>query len=410
MISYLFNEYGIFAFIAIFLLVALISTTLKYVRTSKELSRSEKSQAEIYQRLNFKIKEHESEIAKIKSENTNLIDENKSQRKLINNRNAELSKIFKMELKSLPYLAGIMSDYITYDIEILAKQLDWGENVARLNKVNSIREIRKNAKEKIEAYKIYEYQLLYLLQLFPELRDLLETDFKDVPPSVLNSEEKTSSESLKNYLSNEEWERLSPAEINQLALDRYVASTKKTKWQIGRDYELYIGYLYEQKGWEVTYFGSEMRISDLGRDLIATKDNKTEIVQCKYWSNKKQIHEKHIFQLYGTTVSYILEHTGNTTNVVPRFVTNITLSDMAKTVADYLNVNYVEHQAIGDFPRIKCNIGIDEYGKKSKIYHLPMDQQYDNVKINHDKGEFFALTVKEAEEAGFRRAYKWHNH
>ena len=63
---------------------------------------------------------------------------------------------------------------------------------------------------------------------------------------------------------------------------------------------------------------------------------------------------------------------------------------------------------MGQFPRIKCNIGRDEYGAVTKIYHLPMDQQYDNVIIEPDKGEFFAMTVLEAENAGFRRAYKWY--
>ena len=83
-------------------------------------------------------------------------------------------------------------------------------------------------------------------------------------------------------------------ERNQLALDRYKASHKKSKWQIGRDYELYIGYRYSQSGYSVDYFGSYMGLEDLGRDLICKKGNKVLIVQCKYWSSKKEIHEKHI--------------------------------------------------------------------------------------------------------------------
>ena len=63
-------------------------------------------------------------------------------------------------------------------------------------------------------------------------------------------------------------------ERNQLALDRYKASHKKSKWQIGRDYELYIGYRYSQSGYSVDYFGSYMGLEDLGRDLICKKGNK----------------------------------------------------------------------------------------------------------------------------------------
>ena len=58
---------------------------------------------------------------------------------------------------------------------------------------------------------------------------------------------------------------------------------------------------------------------------------------------------------------------------------------------------------MNEFPRIKCNINNDG----EKIYHLPFDQQYDRVQIIND-GEMYATTVTEAEEAGFRRAYRWH--
>ena len=38
---------------------------------------------------------------------------------------------------------------------------------------------------------------------------------------------------------------------------------------------------------------------------------------------------------------------------------------------------------------------------------LPMDLQYDKVKIKNE-GECTVFTVEEAERLGFRRAYKWH--
>ena len=88
--------------------------------------------------------------------------------------------------------------------------------------------------------------------------------------------------------------------------------------------------------------------------------------------------------------------------VVPMIVTSYILSDKAKEFAKYLNVDVVEHFQIKDYPRIKCNIG-----KDGKIYHLPMDQQYDKVIIGDQSGEFYAWTIKEAEQKGFRRAYKW---
>jgi hypothetical protein len=169
---------------------------------------------------------------------------------------------------------------------------------------------------------------------------------------------------------------------------------------------LYVGYKYSQKGYDVDYFGSYMGLEDLGRDLIAKKSSEILIIQCKYWSEKKLIHENHINQLYGTMICYCIEHQVIIENVKGILVTNIELSPMAKKMASYLGIRYVEHYESGDYPCIKCNIGHGEFGETTKIYHLPFDQQYDSTKIQN-QGEFFAMTVAEAETAGFRRAYKW---
>lgn len=306
-------------------------------------------------------------------------------------------------LKAIPYMAAIMADFETYGIEILAKELDWGYSYERKNKIKAIREIRKDATEIVERNKDAQYKLAYLISMFPALEDVLDSEYSQLPNiqiSDLSEYDKT-----KDYLSKDEYQALSTAERNQLALDRYKASRNKTKWQIGRDYELYIGHLLSQKGYLVDYFGSYMGFEDLGRDLIAKKDNKVIIVQCKYWSAQKTIHEKHILQLYGTMVSYCFENNINQNNVGGILCTNIKLSDTAKKMADYLKVKYQEEIAMGDYPCIKCNIGHDDYLDR-KIYHLPFDQQYDYTKISKP-GEFFALTVEEAEKAGFRRAMRW---
>lgn len=307
-------------------------------------------------------------------------------------------------LTAIPYMAGIMADFQTYGLEILARKLDWGSCKERAKKVESLRTLRKKASDLIEQQKEAQYKLAYLLELFPALSDILDCDFSQLPPLDINS--LPDHDNVKDYLSKEEWEALSESERNQLALNRYVNSHRKTKWQIGRDYELYVGYTYSKKGYDVNYTGSYLKLEDLGRDLIVKKDQNTLIIQCKYWSKEKIIHEKHIMQLYGTMTCYQVENNQDPSNVNGVFITNTRLSETAKKMATYLNIRFVEDFEIGEFPRIKCNIGHDENGMKTKIYHLPFDQQYDNTKINNE-GEFFAMTVEEAESAGFRRAFKW---
>ena len=307
-------------------------------------------------------------------------------------------------LTAIPYMAEIMADYETYGIERLAKELDWGHAVKRMDKVKAIRDIRRDAQAIVEKNKESQYQLAYLLNLFPNLRGVVDEEFSRLP--VIEVGEISNYDSARDFLSKEEYAKLSEAERNQLALDRYKMSHSKTKWQVGRDYELYVGHKYTQKGYSVDYFGSYMGLEDLGRDLIAKKGDEILIIQCKYWSSSKQIHENHINQLYGTVASYCIEHKIEKTKVNGLLVTNIELSPMAKKMAAYLGIKYVEHYEIGDYPCIKCNIGHGEYGEKTKIYHLPFDQQYDSAKID-SKGEFYAVTVAEAEAAGFRRAFKW---
>jgi HJR/Mrr/RecB family endonuclease len=308
-------------------------------------------------------------------------------------------------LKAIPYMAGIMADYETYGIENLAKELDWGYAAKRLDKVKSIREIRKDAQAMVEKNKEAQYQLSYLLSMYPVLEDVIETEFNELP--VVEVSELSNYDSARDYLSKDEYSNLNETERNQLALDRYKNSHKKSNWQIGRDYEAYVGYKYNQKGYDIDPFGSYMGMEDLGRDIIAKKDGRVLIIQCKYWSKTKEIHENHINQLYGTMICYCLENNIDKSMVKGILITNITLSDMAKKMAKYLGIEYVENFQSADYPCIKCNLGRGEYGEETKIYHLPFDQQYDSVKINK-AGEFYAMTVQEAEAAGFRRAYKWY--
>ena len=354
--------------------------------------------------------EHKNELLLIRKKmqaNERTVSEIKER---FDKRNSEFEKIMSNNLEAMPYLAGLMSDYLTYDMEVLANQLDWGSNVQRKATEVKLRELRKETKAKLEEAKYAEYQLAYLLQLYPEIEEIIDTDYRKIndKPSVeklLSSANNSETDCVRQYLTTQEWKSLSDSERNQIALDRYIEGRRKSNWQIGRDYELYVGYsLYERNGWDVRYYGSEKRLEDLGRDLIAKKGLVIEIVQCKYWGKEKTIHEKHIFQLYGTKICYEMEHDKDTYAVKAKFITNIKLSPKAKEVADILGIEVIEDYPISDFPRIKCNIGKEG----AKIYHLPMDQQYDNVIIDKSKGEMLVTTVKEAERNGFRRAYKWH--
>lgn len=356
--------------------------------------------------LSTSEKRHLAELSAVHTECKNQIDSITSDN---NHLQAEYDKIysalktFESNITAIPYMAGMIADIETYGLEKLALGLSWGNSQRRLDKVKSIREIRRDARAMVEKNKEAQYQLGYLLELFPNLSDIIDCEFNQLP--AIEVRELSEYDSVHDYLSRDEYLSLSVTQRNQLALDRYINSHNKTKWQIGRDYELYIGYQYRRKGYEVDNYGSYMGLEDLGRDIIAKKGESILIIQCKYWSSAKQIHEKHIMQLYGTIVSYCIENAVDQSHVTGVLITNTQLSETAKKTAEYLGVEFIENYAMGLYPCIKCNIGHNELGE-TKIYHLPFDQQYDATKIKK-YGEFYAMTVREAEAAGFRRTFKW---
>lgn len=376
----------------IFKFIVLIKPLKEIDQLKHELATTEKH----YQDEMLTIREDcKAQIESISADNKRLQEE-------YNKIHSTLKK-FESNLSAIPYMAGMIADIETYGLEKLAMGLSWGCSQKRIDKVKSIREIRKDAQAMVEKNKEAQYQLAYLLELFPNLSDIIECDFKQLPAIEVN--ELSDYDSTRDYLSKEEYYSLSVTQRNQLALDRYINSHNKTKWQIGRDYEQYVGHQYRKKGYEVDDYGSYMGLEDLGRDIIAKKDETTLIIQCKYWSSVKLVHEKHITQLYGTMMSYCLENKIDQSRVKGVLITNIQLSEMAKKMASLLGIKYMENYEMGSYPRIKCNIGHDEFGK-TKIYHLPFDQQYDVTKIKK-RGEFYATTVEEAEAAGFRRTFKW---
>ncbi len=308
--------------------------------------------------------------------------------------------------KGFPWLAEAYADYFHLQDLLTASEL--------VNKPHSapkaaekIKEIAAERRTADKLYRILKYQLEYYENLFPWLIEFKAEDIEELIKQILDSKGKGQEyteepdDQVKKWVTQAEYSKLSTIERNQLALDRYWKK-KKTKWEIGRDYERYIGYLYESKGYNVYYQGIVEGFADLGRDLICVKNDNVEIVQCKYWSREKQIHEKHIFQLYGTTVAYKIDYEDK--KVFPHFVTSTILSDRARQFAKELKIQILEEFPFLNYPCIKCNVSQKD---GMKIYHLPFDQQYDKTLIEEERNECYVEMVKEAEALGFRRAFRW---
>ncbi len=333
-----------------------------------------------------------------------------------------IEKITSQRSMGFPWLAEAYADYFALRDGKLADYLTHKRHPA-YTAAEAVREIKKEKRELVKQNKVIVYKLHYLEKLFPWISELIaENEDEEIPVRVDGDvEEGENEDRVKDYLTPEEYRSLPSVERNQKALDRYLKNRNKSKWAIGRDYEMYVGHLFSQKGYGIHYKGIIDGFEDLGRDLIATKGSEVCIIQCKHWARYKEIHEKHVFQLFGTTMEYWVRYFGgaqkqksfeafshllNEHRLRPIFFTSTRLSEKAKEMAQALSVEVVENEPLGEFPRIKCNINVGETGRKTKIYHLPMDQQYDRTIVGNQEGEFYAFTVKEAEDAGFRRAFK----
>lgn len=308
----------------------------------------------------------------------------------------------KQKATGFPWLADAYADF--YHLEDLqaAEDLKTKSHPA-YKAAESV--LQAGARRKVAERKarLIEYQIKYYESLFPWLADFKSEDVEDelIRIAVVPADDNGNEDPAQHWLTLEEYRRLPNSEKYELALDRYWTK-KKTKWEIGRDYERYIGYLYEKDGHTVRYQGIIEGFDDLGRDLIVKRGNATQIVQCKNWSQEKTIHEKHIFQLYGTLIAYRYDHPSE--DATARFVTSTRLSDRARGFAKLIGVEVDDGLRLARYPCIKCHIS-KQTGEK--IYHLPFDQQYDRTIIETGKGEYYLETVREAEKLGFRRAFRY---
>lgn len=273
--------------------------------------------------------------------------------------------------------------------------LSAADTVKRETKMRRAAEVEaKTARSIIEYYE----------RSFPDLAEIrrneLEDDSEDEVVDIAYTEQERQDPATQ-LLARSEYLKLTPGERNQLALDRYWKRRHSSK-HVGKMYERYIGYIYECQGYAVSYYGIDKELDDLGRDLVCVKGKKAVVIQCKNWSKYKTVRENRVFQHFGTVFEYKQQHPNM--NVTAAFYTTTAISDVAKEFAKTLGMEIFDNYKFDkSYPCIKCNIGRDG----SKIYHLPFDQQYDKVNIEPEKDEFFAKTVKEAEDAGFRRAYRW---
>jgi len=361
------------------------------------------------------------EIGCIDSEIRSVLDKTNRNINEIKKVEQDVNRIIEEKTKGFPWLADAIAQYYEFRDLKISEFLQQKLRPA-ISSSDRVREIAKEKRILEKQFRITRNIIKYYEALFPWLPEFVGEELDELIEQVTSKEEKedTQDDPVKLYLTKGEYQKLSTTERNQRALDRYWAR-KKSSWQIGRDYERYIGYMYESKGYSVYYQGIVEGLEDLGRDLIAKKRKEIEVIQCKYWAQYRTIHEKHICQLFGTTLKYWVENQRGLREelkiqqdlfpaLIQRkqikgvFVTSTSLSETAREFAKELGIVVREQFPFQKYPSIKCNVS---RRTGEKIYHLPFDQQYDRTIIEAERNECYVETVEEAEKLGFRRAFRW---
>ena len=364
------------------------------------LKKDSQQELEYQQQRKLQLDELDQKLAERHRNCVFLETDLSSRQKKLDEQEDFIHKLLNSNPATAPFFAKQFADYLHLQDLKEVNYLQTKPHPA-FTAAEKVKEIAAQKRTLQQQCKLQEYQLTLYETIFPWLSDFKEISSEDLQ-QFAESEIAPESEysSLKKWLSPQEYRSLSSADRLQLALERY-SKRQKSNWQIGIEYERYVGYCYEKKGYRVRYNGATEGLEDMGRDLIISKDNKMYAIQCKRWSVEKTIHEKHIFQLYGTTILQKMEHPDCTVGSL--FITTTSLSDLAKSCADYLDITVVENFPLKEYPLIKCNVSKDG----DQIYHLPFDQQYDRVIINPSDGDFYASTIAEAESKGFRHAWRW---
>ena len=117
-------------------------------------------------------------------------------------------------------------------------------------------EMARRRRKAEKLYRVLAYKLQYYEELFPWLIDFTSEDVEDLIQQITNDQsdaddsEDSQMDQARKWLTKAEYDKLQPADRYQLALERYW-SKKKSRWEVGRDYERYIGFLYESSGYSV---------------------------------------------------------------------------------------------------------------------------------------------------------------
>ena len=180
-------------------------------------------------------------------------------------------------------------------------------------------------------------------------------------------------------------------------LDNYCRKALRSgnldKWKYGRDYERYIGYLWEKDGYKVIYNGAVEGVFDGGIDLICICEDECILIQCKRWKNT--VSKEYIKRLNYVAKKFQRYHP-EYSEVKPYFYTTSDYTKDAYNIADKYDIECCieKFNSVREYPPVKCLIHNGD-----KIYYLPFDKEFDRISV--ENGCDYKFKIADAERAGY---------
>lgn len=161
---------------------------------------------------------------------------------------------------------------------------------------------------------LYEMKLKNEKSKFGIERDKYKLKIEDLEQSLLLSKkelikQQTTIDDEKINLKNQ------IKELEKKLPKVYTKDEIESMKKAGDAFEILVGQSYEADGYEVDYRGLRLDFLDGGIDLVATKDNKIILIQCKYWKKKDSITHNMVKEFYGNCNFYIDQNQLDRNNV-----------------------------------------------------------------------------------------------
>ncbi len=172
----------------------------------------------------------------------------------------ELQKLLDEQSRHFPWLANAFAELQQLRFQREEIELRNKKHPA-IAKANKVAELGRSVRETERQFRLTKYRIQLYERLFPWLIDISGEDIETLITQKLGSSETGNSsqvdldEPVRKLLSEQEWSSLSNTQKYQMALNRWKQG-RKSSWEVGRDFERFVGYELETAGYDVTYHGA----------------------------------------------------------------------------------------------------------------------------------------------------------